>query len=99
MATVTDIVTDAYLEIGVLAAGELLSANTGLQALGLLRFQQLLDAWQADRLSLAVQQRSTFTLTSGTSTVTLGTGGSVIGSVSAHANHLRRAGGLCRTAS
>lgn len=77
MATVTSIVTDAYNEIGVLAPGELLSDNTGLQALGLLRFQQLLDAWQADRLQLAVQARATFTLTSGTSSVTIGPSGSV----------------------
>lgn len=75
MSTVRAIVTDAYLEIGVLGPGEPLSADLG--ALGLLRFQQMLDAWQADRLSLAVQQRATFTLLSGTSTVTLGTGGSV----------------------
>ena len=73
MATVRAIVTDALMEIGVMAPGETL--NDSLAALGLLRFQQLLDAWQAERLSLAVQTRTTFTLASGSSTVTLGPSG------------------------
>lgn len=73
MATVRAIVTDAYCEIGVMRPGQLLSAKLG--ALGLLRFQNLLDAWQADRLTLAVQARTTFTLDSGTSSVTLGPSG------------------------
>jgi hypothetical protein len=73
VATVRAIVSDAYLEIGVVPPGQ--SMTPALAALGLLRFQQILDAWQADRLSLAVQARTTFTLTSGTSTVTLGPSG------------------------
>lgn len=73
MPTVRAIATDAYMEIGVVAPGQALSPSLG--ALGLLRFQQLLDAWQADRLSLAVQARTPFTLPSGSSTVTLGPSG------------------------
>lgn len=73
MPTVRALVTDAYHEIGVVAPGETLSPS--LAALGLLRFQQQLDAWQAERLSLAVQTRTPFTLTSGSSTVTLGASG------------------------
>lgn len=73
MATVRDLITDAYLEIGVLGVGEPLSAE--LAAVGLLRFQNLRDAWQADRLTLAVQVRTSFTLASGTSTVTIGPSG------------------------
>lgn len=73
MPTVRAIVTDAYLEIGVVSPGATLSP--ALAALGLLRFQQMLDAWQAARLDLAVQARTTFTLTSGSSTVTLGPSG------------------------
>jgi hypothetical protein len=75
MATVRAIITDALLEIGALGPGETLDAS--LAAVGLLRFQNQLDAWQADRLDLAVLARAYFTLTSGTSTVTIGTGGSV----------------------
>lgn len=74
MPTVRAHVTDALMEIGVLAPGESLSAALG--ALGLLRFQQQLDSWQADRLAMAVQLRTTFTLTSGSSSVTLGPSGS-----------------------
>jgi len=75
MATVRALVTDAYMEIGVLGPGQSMNANLG--ALGLLRFQHQVDRWQADRLMLAVLKRATFTLTSGTSSVTIGTGGSV----------------------
>jgi hypothetical protein len=75
MATVRALVTDAYMEIGVLGPGQ--SMNASLGALGLLRFQNQLDRWQAKRLMLAVLKRATFTLTSGTSSVTIGTGGSV----------------------
>ncbi len=70
MATVRAIVTDALIEIGVLEPGDALSADQG--AFGLLRFQQQLDSWAADRLTLARQLRTTFTLSSGTSSVTIG---------------------------
>lgn len=73
MATVRAIVTDAFTEIGVLGYGQPLAPS--LAALGLLRFQNLLDAWQADRLTLAVQARTPFELSSGTSEVTLGPAG------------------------
>lgn len=73
MATVRAIVTDAYREIGVLGIAQALSASLG--AIGLVRFQNQLDAWQADRLTLAVQARTTFTLGSGESSVTLGPSG------------------------
>ena len=75
MATVRSIVSDAYLEIGVLPPGQTMSPSLG--ALGLLRFQNQLDAWQARRLMLSIQTPTEFTLTSGTSTVTIGTGGDV----------------------
>lgn len=75
MATVRTLITDALLEIGALGPGETLDAS--LAAVGLQRVQNQFDAWQADRLNLAVLARASFTLPSGTSTVTLGTGGSV----------------------
>lgn len=73
--TVRDLVTAAFREIGVLGVGESLSDD--LASVGLFSLQTQLDAWQADRLDLAVQTRVTFPLVSGTSTVTIGTGGSV----------------------
>lgn len=76
MPTVRQHVTDALLEIGVLGPGQ--SLSPALAAVGLSRFQNQLDSWQADRLSLAVQARTTFTLTSGTSSVTLGPSGATV---------------------
>ncbi len=70
MASVRSIITDALTEIGVLEDGETMSASQG--ALGLLRTQNMIDSWAADRLTLSLQLRTTFTLLSGTSTVTLG---------------------------
>ncbi len=73
MPSVRSIITDAMTEIGVLEAGESLSGEQG--ALGLLRTQNMIDSWAADRLTLSLQLRTTFTLLSGTSTVTLGPSG------------------------
>lgn len=73
MATAQAIITDALTELGVLEPGETLTSD--MAALGLLRFQNQLDAWQADRLTLSVQSRTTFTITSGTSSVTIGPSG------------------------
>jgi hypothetical protein len=70
MPTVRLIATNALQEIGVLGEDEAMSASQG--AFVLARFQHQIDAWAADRLTLALQQRTAFTLTSGTSTVTLG---------------------------
>lgn len=70
MATVRTIGTDALQELGVLGEDEALSASQG--AFVLRRFQLQLDAWAADRLTLSRQLRTTFTLASGASSVTLG---------------------------
>ena len=58
MATVRAIVSDAYREIGVIGINDTMDAN--LAALGLLRFQNQLDAWQAESLTLAVNAQLTF---------------------------------------
>lgn len=73
MPTVRAICTDALTEIGVLADGEGMSPSQGARCL--LRCQHMIDAWQAQRLALAIQLRTTFTLTSGSSSVTLGPSG------------------------
>lgn len=75
MPSVRAIVTDALIEIGYLEPGDSLSAAIG--ALGLLRFQNQLDSWQAERLMLAIQTRTAFTIPSGTSTLTVGDGADV----------------------
>lgn len=76
MPTVRAICTDALTEIGVLSPGETMTSENGMVAL--LRAQHMIDAWQADRLTLAVQARTTFTLLSGTSTVSLGPVGATV---------------------
>jgi len=72
-ATMRAIITDALVDIGVLQPGETADAPQAQQ--GLRVAQRMIDAWGADRLTFAAQLRTTFTLTSGTSTVTLGASG------------------------
>lgn len=73
MADVRDIVSDALLELGVLAAGEVMStadATAGMNALN-----RLVDQWAAERLMIYTNTRTTFTITSGTASYTVGSGG------------------------
>ncbi len=76
MATALAIITDAMVEIGAYAPGETISSVH--QQLGLLRFQNQLDSWQADQLSLNLQDRLTFTLLSGVSSFTIGPSGNLV---------------------
>jgi hypothetical protein len=76
MAVVSTIIADALTEIGVLAAGETMTA--GDAALGLRRLQNQIDAWAADRLTLSVQTRTTFPLASGSTVVTIGAAGAQV---------------------
>lgn len=76
MATALTIITDAMVEIGAYAPGDTVSSVH--QQLGLLRFQNQLDSWQADALTLNLQDRDTFLLTSGTSTFTIGPSGNLV---------------------
>jgi len=58
------------------AQGEALAAEDA--AFALRRFQNQIDSWQADRLTLSLLNRTVFTLTSGTSSVTIGPSGADI---------------------
>lgn len=73
MATALSIITDAMVEIGAYAPGEIIAARH--EQLGLLRFQNQLNSWQTDMLTLNLQDRDLFTLTTGVSTFTIGPGG------------------------
>ena len=75
MASVLDIVTDGLRELGVLAAGEVASADDG--AYGLRALNRLLDQWAAERLAIYEETRTTFTIVSGTQAYSIGTGGTV----------------------
>jgi len=70
MALARTIIQDALTEIGVYSVGE--GVGAAESALALRRFQMLIDAWNAERLSIAFNRREVFTLTSATNTVTIG---------------------------
>ena len=75
MATWRDLFTDALLDLGVLAAGEVPTAddlNNCLRAQN-----RVIDQWAAERLAIYQQARQTFTITSGVGTYTVGTGANV----------------------
>lgn len=74
-ATVQAIIEDALTEIGAIGVGN--SASASDLALGLLRFQNQLDAWQAERLALSLQALTSVTWPSGTSTRTVGPSGNI----------------------
>ncbi len=76
MATALDIISDAMVEIGAYAPGETLAARH--EQLGLLRFQNQLNSWQADQLALNLQTPKTYPLTSGTSEFTIGPTGDLV---------------------
>lgn len=76
MPTTRAILTDALLEIGIGAQGEVNTADT--MQVALRYFQRQLNAWQADALSLAVSNRVTYTLPSGTSESTIGPTGDIV---------------------
>ncbi len=69
-AGIGEVIAAAYLEIGAIDPLEPLTAENS--AIGLSRLQDQIDAWGADRLTIAVQDRVTYTLPSGTNTVTIG---------------------------
>lgn len=76
MPSVRSICEDTLTELGVLGEGESMTATQGARAL--LRLQNQIDAWAANRLTLALQTRTVFTLTSGSSSVTLGPTGATV---------------------
>lgn len=76
MPTTRAILTDALLEIGVGAPGEVVGPE--IMQTALRYFQRQLNAWQADELSLAVSNRVTYTLPSGTASSTIGPTGDIV---------------------
>jgi hypothetical protein len=76
VATVLSIVTQALQEIGAYGQGETLSPYNAQVCL--LRFQNQLDAWQADQLTLAVKAQLTFTIPGSTQTFTIGPTGDIV---------------------
>jgi len=76
MATVRSILTDALVEIGVIAANE--TPDDATIQLALLRFQNQIDSWAADQLTLSIQSRTVITWPASTASQTIGLSGSNI---------------------
>lgn len=75
MATWRELFTDTLSDLGVIAAGEVPTTD---DLSNCLRAQnRRLDQWAAEELAIYQQLRSTFTIVSGTSTYTVGAGGTV----------------------
>lgn len=72
-ATARGICINALVEIGAYDVGEAPDADS--IAIALARLQMQLQAWQAERITIGLNNRVTYTLTSGTSSITLGTSG------------------------
>lgn len=74
--TVRQIVVDAMLEIGAIAAGEALSADDGAYALS--KFNRLIDNWNAERAAVYNVSFATYTLTPSLSPHTIGPTGTFV---------------------
>lgn len=71
--TVIDLLTEAYLDLGVIAEGEPLSAamaNTGLSKLN-----SMFDSWNLEKLTVYGSTATAFPLVSGQTSYTMGWGG------------------------
>jgi hypothetical protein len=68
--TARTLITNALIELGVLADGEVPSA--AMLSLGLATLNRMLDAWNTERLLLPVQTRSSYTLTASLASPTIG---------------------------
>lgn len=74
--TVRTIATDALREIGAIGIGDAMPATEA--ELALLRFQNQLDAWQAESLTIATPAvQVAFTIPANTQNVTIGPGASI----------------------
>jgi hypothetical protein len=70
--TVGDLIAGSLKLIGVLAAGEALDAAEGADALA--RFNDLLDSWKNEELTIYTQSHTTYSLSAGVQTYTIGSG-------------------------
>jgi hypothetical protein len=75
VATVLDLVTASLQHLGVLQAGETPSSEDAAFALS--RLNELLDQWATERLTIYQITRTTWTITSGDGSYTVGAGGDV----------------------
>ncbi len=77
--TAQNIIDQALYECGVVGynGSVLETPDATVRATGLLRLQGMIDSWGADILTIYTTARTLYTLTSGTSTVTIGSAGTI----------------------
>jgi hypothetical protein len=73
MSTARDMIAASLRKIGALASGEALTADQASD--GLSTLNQMLDSWSAEGLMIPASVRESFSLTPGTGSYTMGTGG------------------------
>lgn len=73
--TVSDLVSNALIDIGVLGEGQTASGAVAQRALG--KLNRLIDGWKNNRLLTFTITRTTFTISASTSTYTVGTGATI----------------------
>lgn len=73
MATALDLINGALRLINVLAAGETLDSGSSNDALS--AFNDMVDSWNADRLTIFTTQSDDFPVAQGKQTYTMGAGG------------------------
>lgn len=73
--TVSDLVSNALIDIGVLGQGQTAAGTTANFALG--KLNRLIDSWKNNRLLVFTITRVTWTIASGTATYTVGSGGTI----------------------
>jgi hypothetical protein len=76
MALVSDIIFEAFLDLGAVAPGE---TNTALElADAFLRLNQLVASWSTEELTMPNKTHTSFALTAGVDAYTLGVGGTLV---------------------
>jgi hypothetical protein len=70
MAVVSDIITEAFLDLGAIAAGQ--TPTTEEQTDAFLRLNQMIRSWSNEDITIFTESHSTYTLTAGTYQYTFG---------------------------
>lgn len=76
MALVSDLINEAFEDLGVLAVGE--TITTAEQTDAFLRLNQMIASWSREGLTVPQEAHGSFTLIQGVSDYTLGTGGILV---------------------
>ena len=75
MALVSDIIAQAFLDLGVIQPGETVSSD--MQANAFVVLNQMISNWSVDQALAYLNVHQAFTLTAGTATYTVGTAGTL----------------------